>query len=49
MCGTDELEAAIVAFEKANESIVSYEPDYTKALLIVPEGLQGERNRYRTG
>ena len=34
--GTDELEAAIKIFEKANESIVSYEPDYSKALLLAP-------------
>lgn len=34
LSGTDELEAAILAFEKANESVVSYEPDYSKALLL---------------
>lgn len=34
--GTDELEAALRAFEKANESIVSYHPDYSKALILKP-------------
>lgn len=34
LVGTNELEAAIAVFEKANESIVSYEPDYSRALLL---------------
>lgn len=34
LLGTTELEAAIAVFEKANEGIVSYEPDYTTALVL---------------
>ena len=32
--GTDELEAALKAFTEANTGIVSYTPDYSKALLL---------------
>lgn len=32
--GTEELEAAIAAFEKANEDIVSYSPDYSKVIVL---------------
>ena len=32
--GREELEAAIAAFNKANESISVYEPDYTTAILV---------------
>lgn len=32
--GLKELEAAIDAFNKANESVVSYDPDYTRAIIL---------------
>ena len=35
--GVDELKAALVAFNKANESHVAYLPDYTKAIIIVKD------------
>ena len=34
LAGTDELEAALKAFTEVNASIVSYLPDYSKALLL---------------
>ncbi len=36
--GVEELQAALDAFVKANETVVSYHPDYTKA-IIVPDSL----------
>ena len=38
--GLDELEAALDAFNKANESIQLWEPDYTTAILVRPENGQ---------
>lgn len=32
--GTEELETALLAFAKANEDLVSYYPDYSKAVLL---------------
>lgn len=37
--GLDELKAALLKFEQANEQAVSYSPDYSKAVLI-PKGNQ---------
>ena len=34
--GVDELEAAVQVFNKANESISVWEPDYTTAILVAP-------------
>jgi hypothetical protein len=36
--GIDELEAALAAFNKANESIQLWEPDYTTAILVGKRG-----------
>ena len=35
--GLEELEAALVAFNKANESIQLWEPDYSTAILVSPK------------
>ncbi len=32
--GVEELQAALDAFTKANESVVAYHPDYSKAILV---------------
>jgi hypothetical protein len=34
--GVEELEAALAAFNKANESIQLWEPDYSTAILVAP-------------
>lgn len=39
LSGVDELGAALAAFVKANEGVVSYQPDYRKAILLdIPSG-----------
>jgi hypothetical protein len=35
--GLDELKDAIEKFNKANKDVVSYSPDYTKALVLKPQ------------
>jgi hypothetical protein len=35
--GLAEFETACKAFEKANADVVSYEPDYTRAVLLSPQ------------
>ncbi|MGA7885258.1 MAG: hypothetical protein WCA44_05900 [Acidobacteriaceae bacterium] len=36
LSGIEELEAALVAFNKANEHVQLWEPDYTTAILLQP-------------
>ena len=40
--GVDALEAAVKAFNEANESICVWEPDYTTAILVTRDGSRGE-------
>jgi hypothetical protein len=34
LCGVDELEAAVVAFNEANKAVHVYQPDYSTAILV---------------
>lgn len=42
--GIDELEAALAAFNRANESVRLWEPDYSTAILVTPRHWRGEKH-----
>ena len=42
--GLDELEAALEAFNRANESVVSYRPNYKRALLVNKSNAEPSRS-----